>query len=168
MTQSVSERASTAEQAVAAFELQQLIVDYCHELDLGGLKATTFFTEDGVVDVGKMSIRGRAEMQAFYQHLAEHIRKDTPGGSRTSRHVCANLRFSFENDERATVTGLITNYSGAGAAPLLNATVPTVVSEVRFECRRDTGRRWLFSGLYGSPVFLGNDPMQTKALVGNG
>lgn len=158
---------TSVEQLLATFELQQLLVDYCRELDLGGLNATSFFTADGVVEVGRMSIKGHGAMREFYQHLAEHVRKDTPGGVRTSRHVCANLHFSFAGESAATVTGLITNYSGAGKPPLLNATVPTVVSDVRFECRTDTAGRWLLAGLYGEPIFIGNDPVQTKALVAN-
>jgi hypothetical protein len=154
------------DQVLAVLALQQLIAEYCHELDCNaGRNAPTLFSDDGVMQVGKMSYSERAAMQAFYDDLAKQIEAGGPGAVRTTRHVCSNLRIAFQSSDRATVQCLMVNYSAAGQPPVFDATVPTVVSDTRFECAREANR-WRIKGLFGGPVFVGNDPLQNKVLVG--
>jgi hypothetical protein len=149
-----------------ALALQQLISEYCYELDLtGGLDAYRFFTSDGFLDVGKMTINGHDAMKAFYRDIVEQAKAADPSGVRTTRHVFTNLRVDFEDTDRATVDFIVMNFSSAGAPPVFDATTPTVVSDARCKCRRESDGAWRIAEFTGAPIFVGNDPLQNKALV---
>lgn len=153
--------------AIAALNLQQLIAEYCAEFDAtAGLESAPFFTEDCVLEVGSMAFTGHTAMRKFYEDLAEQVRQTCPDGARTTRHVFTNLRIAFESDDAATVDFTILNFSAAGKPPLFNATVPTVVSDVTCRCQRGGDGRWRIAHFGGAPIFLGDDPVQNKALVG--
>jgi hypothetical protein len=142
-----------------ALELQQLVTEWCRELDDNhGLNATRFFTEDCVVDAGGISYNGHEAMQAFYRGVAEFARATPDRGARTTRHTYTSLGISFGAAERATVTFLSFTFSGYGATPVLGATAPNTISDVRFECRRDAEGEWRVAEFYACPVFLGDDP----------
>ena len=146
--------------------LQQLISEYCYELDLtGGLDSYRFFTSDGFLDVGKMKIKGHDAMKAFYKDLVEQAKAADPSGVRTTRHVFTNLRIAFEDTDQATVDFIVLNFSSAGAPPVFDATTPTVVSDARCKCRRESDGAWRIVEFTGAPIFVGNDPLQNKALV---
>jgi len=160
-------RKFTLENAVAALELQQMVADWCHELDSnGGLDLTGFFTDDAVVAAGRISYTGRAAMQKFYEDRAERVRTQQKDGVRTARHGFTNLQISFDGDDRATLKFLIINFSQEGKPPVLDATTPTVASDCRFECQRDADGQWLITGFYGAPIFVGSDPFLNKIVVG--
>jgi hypothetical protein len=155
----------TPETALAALELQQLVADWCHELDFnGGLDVTRLFTEDCVVEAGKISYKGHAAMQKFYADRAERIRTEQKDGVRTSRHLGLNLRYTFAGADRASVSFLIMNFSGSGGPPIFD-TIPSIVTDVRFECRREADGRWRIAEFHGEPVFIGSDPFQNAAVV---
>jgi hypothetical protein len=159
-------RTFNLETAAAALDLEQMVADWCRDLDVnGGLNSTDFFTEDCIVEAGRISYKGHAAMQKFYQDRAERVRAEQKDGVRTARHVFTNLRFLFEGNDRVTLTFLIINFSGSGKAPLFDATVPSVVSDVRFECRRDAKGQWRIAEFHGAPIFVGNDPFLIKAVV---
>lgn len=154
------------QRASDALDLQQLISEYCFELDLtGGLDSYRFFTADGLLDVGKMSLRGHDEMKAFYKNLVEQAKAADPSGARTTRHVFTNLRIDFDDADHATVDFIVMNFSSAGAPPVFDATTPTVVSDARCKCRRESDGAWRIVEFTGAPIFVGNDPLQNKALV---
>ena len=153
--------------ATAALNLQQLIAAYCAELDAtGGLGSAPFFTEDCVLEVGAMILSGRAAMLEFYEDLAEHVRRSSADGARTTRHVFTNLLVDFETDTSATVKFTVMNFSASGVPPLFNATVATVVSDASCLCRHEDDGAWRIARFGGAPIFLGDDPIQNKALVG--
>jgi hypothetical protein len=152
--------------ALDAFELQQLVTAWCRELDDNhGLNATRFFTEDCVVDAGHISYKGHEAMQAFYRGVAEFARATPERGARTTRHTYTSLGISFGGDERATVTFLSFTYSGYGETPVVGATTPNTISDVRFECRRDAQQEWRIAEFYAVPVFLGDDPYLNRLMT---
>lgn len=148
--------------AVHALALQQLVSDYFWELDTTyGLNSSDFFTEDGVVDIGKMSFRGHAEMRAFYAGLLEQV-----NGVRTTRHAYTNLRIAFGSDDSAVVDLLAFEFSAMGTPPLVNAATPTIVSDARLRCLRQGRFDWRIAELSGRPIFAGNDPVLNRLLIG--
>jgi len=147
------------ENALEALELQQLVTEWCRELDENhGLDAIRFFTEDCVVEAGLISYRGHEAMQAFYCGIAAFAQPTPERGIRTTRHTYTSLGISFGGRERATVTFLSFTYSGYGDTPLSGATAPNTISDVRFECRRDVQGEWRVAEFYATPIFLGEDP----------
>jgi hypothetical protein len=155
-----------AQLAIATLELQQLVSAYCSELDeTFGVNSGQFYAENASVEIGKMSLHGRAEIERFYQHLAEVIDAHSPGGQRTTRHVWSNLRIAFEGDGTATLDFVVTEYSSAGAPPVRNATTPTVVSDARFRCRCAAGGQWRIFEFTGQVVFVGHDPVLDQILI---
>lgn len=157
----------TSERAVSMLELQQLVADYFWDLDEhGGVNCARFFTEDCTVGIGAMVFNGSAALTDFYEGLIRHVRESDPMGQRTTRHAFTNFRCAFDSDDRATVDILAMNYSASGAPPLADATTPTVVSDARFVCTRDGEGGWRIADFTGGVVFLGNDPVQNKVLMG--
>jgi hypothetical protein len=152
--------------AIATLELQQLVSAYCSELDTTfGTKSGQYYTEDASVQIGKMSFRGRTQIERFYQDLAQVIAAHSPGGQRTTRHVWNNLYIVFEGDGTATLDFVMTEYSSAGVPPVRDATTPTIVSDARFRCRRAADGEWRIFEFTGQVVFVGRDPVLDQVLV---
>jgi hypothetical protein len=153
--------------ALAAIELAQMVADYCHALDRNeGAKGTIFFTEDCVVEVGAISYRGHAAMKKFYADVAQHAQSQQQEGVWTSRHGFINFRISALEETRATVNFIFVNFSGSGKPPLAGTT-PTIVSDARFECRRDPQGLWLIAEFHATPIFMGDDPLVKNFVVGH-
>lgn len=149
-----------------ALALQQLISEYCYELDLtGGINAFRFFTTDGRLEVGTMAFTGHGEMKGFYRGFLEQVRESEPMGKRTTRHVFTNLRIDYVDADVAVVDFIVMNFSSGGVPPILGATSPTVISDARCKCRRSADGSWLIAEFTGAPIFLGDDPLQQKALT---
>jgi hypothetical protein len=158
-------RKFTMEQALDAIELEQMVVDYFQTLDLeGGGAGLHFFTEDVVVDIGAIKYTGHEGMKKFYAGVAERVK--ATGEARTGRHGYTNFKVVFPEKNRATVTVLNVTWSGAGTPPLMNASVPSIVTEVRWEARKEADGQWKWFGYYGKPLFVGNDPFLQKSVVG--
>jgi hypothetical protein len=152
-------RKFTPETAVDAIELQQLVADWCHELDKNNCRnVMQYFTEDCFVDMGAVSYKGHAAMKKFYEDRNERVRTQQKDGIRTQRHGIALLRIVFEDKDRAVVTFLLINFSGEGPPPLMNATTPTIATDVHFECHQDADGLWRIGTFIGRPIFIGNDP----------
>lgn len=159
-------RKFSQEQAIDAVELEQMVVDYFELLDLrGGAAAVDFFTPDVDVDLGAIKYTGHEGMKKFYAGRNESLAA-TGNAARTVRHGYTNFKVIFPEKNRATVTVLNVTWSGAGLPPLLNASVPSIVTEVRWECRKEADGQWKIYGYYGKPLFIGNDPFLNKAVVG--
>jgi hypothetical protein len=153
------------ETALDALELQQLVTEWCRELDDNhGLDATRFFTEDCVVEAGPVSYRGHSAMREFYRGVAEVARATAERGARTTRHTYTSLGLSFSGRECATITFLSFTFSGYGATPVIGGTAPNTISDVRFVCRRDAQQEWRIAEFYASPIFLGDDPYLNQLL----
>lgn len=152
--------------AIAALELQQLILDWGNELDInGGLNVAALCTEDCTYVVGGNTHRGPAGVTKFYSDRAERIRTQQKDGVRTQRHTITNLRVAFRDKDHATVGFMVVNYSAEGKAPALNLVGPTIVADSRMECRRDAAGEWRIALFDSKPVFIGNDPFLNASVV---
>jgi hypothetical protein len=156
----------TNDRAIALLELQQLIAAYFADLDdTQGLNSAAFFTDDGVIDIGNMALRGHTEIRQFYVDLSERVRSSVPAGMRTMRHAFTNLLISFEGDDQATAKLLVIEFSGSGPPPLLDAAAPTIVSDTQLRFRRTGSGEWRIAELSGRPLFAGNDPVLNALLI---
>jgi hypothetical protein len=80
-----------------------MLVDFNREIDFnGGAKASTFFSEDCVAEVGAIAFKGREGAKKYYADRLESFRalKD---GIRTTRHTVANLQITAYTTNVANV-----------------------------------------------------------------
>jgi hypothetical protein len=153
------------ETALAKIELEQMVFDYWREVDAnGGRDIAGFFAEDGAAFMGPQTFEGHAGVTKFYEGRRESLRAQYGDVQRTSSHTVANLRISFENNTRAVADFLVVTYAANGKTPVLDATVPVSIGEVRFECRREADEQWRITAFRGSPLFLVGDDFVKKAL----
>jgi ketosteroid isomerase-like protein len=130
------------EQAMAVIEVQQLIHDWAHELDINnGLRVSGLVTEDCVYVVGGSSRQGRAAVEKFYQERLERL-SARPEGVPTQRHTLSNLRVSFRGAGEVSITFSLVYFTTAGMASGLNHADPAAVADVRMDCRRDDSGQW--------------------------
>jgi hypothetical protein len=152
--------------ALDVLELQQLVTEWCRELDDNhGLAATRFFTEDCVVEAGPVSYVGHEAMRAFYRDVAAFARPTPERGARTTRHTFTSLGVAFSGPGRATVTFLSFTFSGYGEPPVLGATAPNTISDVSCGCRRDEQGEWRIAEFHARPVFVGDDPYLRQLML---
>jgi hypothetical protein len=155
-----------ADNVADALELQQLVADWCDELDTNhGSQVTQYFTEDCRVRAGSIQYDGHEGMKDFYRRTIEASKKAYAETGRESRHVFTNLRIRFDGPDKATLEFLNIMFSSPGRPPIFDATVPNIVTDVRFECRRDANKDWKVAEFYGNPIFVGNDPFLKKAML---
>jgi hypothetical protein len=160
-------RKFTQDEAIAAVELQQMVTDYFQILDSqGGGASLDFFTPDVDVNIGVIKYSGHDGMAKFYQAGADRLKAS--GMTRTGRHGYTNFRVTFPEKNRATVTVMNVTWAGPGKPPLVDATLPSIVTDVRMECRREADGQWKVFGYYGTPIFVGNDPVIKKNVAGIG
>jgi len=130
------------EQALAVTEVQQLINDWAHDLDvhegqhIGGL-----VTEDCNYTVRGAARHGRAAVEKFYQERLETLSKQ-PGGVPTQRHALSNLRVSFRSTSEVSITFTLVYFTTAGMTSGLKHADPAAVADVRMDCRRDHDGHW--------------------------
>jgi hypothetical protein len=155
-----------SETAATAMELQQLILDWGHDLDInGGLNVANLCTEDCNYLIGGNSHRGHAAVTKFYFDRAERIRTQQKDGVRTQRHTISNIRVAFQGKDQATVRFMVVNYSAEGKAPARNLVGPTIVADSRMECRREADGEWRIALFDSEPIFVGNDPFLNATVV---
>src|SRR5262245_5297705 len=139
-------RTFTAEQAIDVLEIQQVVSDWGYELDAkmsddDGKGTAALFTEDCFVDMGQVTYKGSEAMLKFYADRNVRVRAQQKDGVRTQRHGLGQVRVVLNGNGRATATFLIMNYSGEGKPPMIDPkgspTTPTIVTDVRFEFRKD-------------------------------
>jgi hypothetical protein len=154
------------ETAIATVAVQQLIIDWGHDLDVNdGANIAELLTEDVTYYLGGNPFRGREAVTGFYTARVDRIRKEQKDGVRTQRHAIASLRVTLRDPTHANVTFLVVNFSGGGKPPLLDATMPTVVADSRMECRREADGIWRISEFDSAPIFAGNDPFLNASLL---
>jgi SnoaL-like domain len=159
-------RKFSVESAIAALELKQMVCDYFHTLDMhGGIAAIEYFTEDVMVATGRVSYTGHSGMRKHYEGIKDRAATELQGGVRTGRHAPTNVRVIFQGSDRASITALVVTFSAGGTPPVENSTLPSAVSDVRFECRRAADGEWGIFEYYASPVFVGSDPFLIKSLI---
>ena len=47
----------------------------------------------------------------------------------------------------------------------MNATLPTIATDVRFECLRAADGLWRIKKFIGTPIFIGSDPFLNAGMV---
>jgi ketosteroid isomerase-like protein len=130
------------EQLLAVAEVQQLINDWAHELDVhNGLHISDLVTEDCNYVVGGAPRHGRTAVRTFYQERLERLSAH-PGGVPTQRHMLSNLRTSFRGAGEVSITFTLLYFTSAGMASGVNHADPAAVADVRMDCRRDDDGQW--------------------------
>lgn len=153
------------ETVVAAFEVEQMVLDYWQEVDVNrAADVKSYFTEDCQCVMGPYTLQGPKAIADFYAERREAARREFPPHGRTSYHTITNLRVAVEDNDRASANFLSIAYSAPGEPPILNATVPVSVGKVRFECRREGDGQWRIFDFEGGSTFLGGDDYVKKAL----
>jgi hypothetical protein len=156
----------TPSEALDVTILQQMVTDYFHTLDTqGGLAALHFFSEDVDVAIGNASYSGHAGMRRFYERIRERVKTEQKDGIRTGRHTYLNFKVDFPEPDRATILLVNVTFTGSGAPPVDQSVAPSILTDVRFECRRHGDGQWVIHGYYGKPVFVGSDPFLIKSLI---
>jgi len=167
-------RTFTAETALDIIEIQQVVADWGNELDFhmsdnDGRDVVNYFTEDCLVDMGQVTYKGHEAMKKFYADRNVRVRAQQKDGVRTQRHGMGQVRVVLNGKDRATATFLIINFSGEGRPPLMNptasTTTPTIVTDVRFEMRKDKGKPWRIEQFISRPIFIGNDPFLNAGMA---
>jgi len=158
----------TADTALISLQLQQLLMEFAHEVDLNsGQNIGDFYTEDGAFLLGDFVYRGRETIVQFYKERAARVKAEEKDGVRTIRHTFVNMRAAIEENNRATLYFVSVYYSGGGKPPVPNLTGPTTVADCHIICRRDREGRWRIAEFKGTPIFLGGDQFLNKSLVKN-
>jgi len=154
------------ETAVSAAEIQQLIAEWCRELDInGGADIASLCTEDCTYMLAGKPHVGHAAVRDFYAARNERVRTQQRDGVRTQRHAISNFLTSFRGPDAASVAFTLVNYSAEGKAPALNLVGPTIIADCRMEFERGSDREWRISLFDSAPVFIGNDPFLNAAVV---
>jgi hypothetical protein len=152
--------------AVAAREIEQLVLDWGYDLDMtGGGGVPDLCTEDCAYIVGGNTNRGPEAVRAFYAARNERVRIQQKDGVRTQRHTIANIRPAFQDADHASVTFMVVNYSAEGKAPAMNLVGPTIIADSRFDCVRGADGEWRIALFDSTPVFIGNDPFLNASVV---
>lgn len=156
----------TPETAISALEIQQLIAEWCRELDInGGTDIANLCTEDCTYMLAGKPHRGHAAVREFYAARNERVRTQQRDGVRTQRHAISNFLTSFAGPDEASVAFTLVNYSAEGKAPVLDLVGPTIVADCRMEFQRGTDGEWRISLFDSAPLFIGNDPFLNASVV---
>lgn len=154
------------EAAAAVLEIQQLIAEWCRELDInGGASIAALCTEDCTYMLAGKPHRGHAAVTAFYAARNERVRAQQRSGVRTQRHTISNFLTTFAGADEAKVVFTLVNYSKEGPAPALELVGPTIVADCRMEFHRSGDGEWRISLFDSTPVFVGNDPFLNASVA---
>lgn len=152
--------------AVFALEIQQLIAEWCHELDAnGGADIARLCTEDCAYMLAGTPHTGHAAINALYAARNERVRLQQRDGVRTQRHTLSSFLTTFQGADAAKVAFTLVNYSKEGKAPALDLVGPTIIADCRMEFRRDADGEWRISLFDSAPAFVGNDPFLNAAVM---
>lgn len=156
----------STEGALVAIQLQQILMEFAHELDRNeGRGIADFYADDGVFTPGDFAFRGRAAIAEFYAKREERVAAEQAGGQRTGRHTYVNPRVEIHDADNASLHFICVHYSAAGAPPIPDASTPSVVADARMDFRREADGDWRITVFDSYPMFLGQDPFVKKMLV---
>jgi len=145
--------------------IQQMLYDYCHELDAGAANVTDYFTEDCVFLVGETVWNGHAGLTQHYDADKQAVLDHCKDGLRTVRHGMVNERISIHDRDSATVELLFLNFSAHGHGPFVHASAPTVVADTTLKMKRGADGHWRIHEFDGKPLFFGDDPFMNTVLM---
>jgi ketosteroid isomerase-like protein len=149
-------RTFTTETAAAAFELEQLVIDYWREVDMNdAANITDFYTEDSTYKGGiQLFFKGREGVRKFYDNV-----RATRDADRIVRHTITNMQVTVHDQKRGTVNYIIVTYGKSGKKPISGLTGPSQVTDVHLECRREADGKWRIAAFVGDAVFVGGDSL---------
>ena len=143
------------ETALIVMQLQQLLMEFAHELDFNsGLNMGEFYTEDGTFILRDCVYRGRGAIIKFYKDNAARVIAEEKDGVRTERHSFVNIRASVEDSNHATLHFISLNYSAGGRPPVPSLTGPRSVIDCQMKCRRGTDGRWCIAEFSNKRIFV--------------
>lgn len=163
-------RKFTADQMLAAFELEQMLYDFATEIDLNGAADVgRFYAEDGAFRTGGVNAEGAAGVQAFYDTRNANVKKYQKDGQRTGRHIFTNVRVVFDEADANKATMYFTNlnYAGEGPAPVQGLGAPSALADGVMECRRGSDGHWLFTLFAPKQALIGEDDFMKLMLALN-
>jgi hypothetical protein len=160
-------RKFSAETAVVAVELQQLLIDFGRESDFNDAhNITDFYAEDGTLQVGDVhTLRGHAAIRQFYSNRNARLANEQKDGVRAVRHTFTNVQVLIEDSDHATLNFGNLNYSGEGALPQTGLVGPTLFSDCQMKFRRESDGQWRITLFYATSVFIGNDRFLNRTIL---
>lgn len=145
--------------------IQQMLYDYCHELDAGALNVTDYFTPDCTMIVGASAWHGHDGVRRHYDDDKRAVAEHCKDGLRTVRHAMANERISVQAGGTASVELIFLNFSAHGHGPFTQASAPTVVADTTMALRLEPDGLWRIRHFDGKPLFFGDDPFMNSVLM---
>ena len=156
----------TLETAVIALQLQQMLMEFGHELDLNGAqKIGDFYTENGAFLRTSGAYTGRDSIAKFHRDHAMRVRGTHKDGVRTARHTFTNLRFDIQDNNHWSLYFISIYYAREGKPPVPKLAGPTTVSDCRMFCRREADGKWRIVEFGVTPIFLGNDSFSNSSVT---
>jgi len=137
-------RRLTAETLAITVELQQMLYDFGHEIDVRcGEGIADYYCADGAFVVGDVRYQGRAAIEAFYTAERERIRTTMQDGERQLLHAFVNPRVLVADDHRhATILCTNLNFSSEGARPIAGPIAANLIVDCRLDCRLEDDGQW--------------------------
>jgi hypothetical protein len=145
--------------------IQQMLYDYCHELDAGAERVTDYFTEECTMIVGESAWYGHKGVRQHYADDKKAVAENCKDGLRTVRHAMVNQRITVGDDGTASVELIFLNFSAHGHGPFTQASTPTVVADTTVELKRGADELWRIHHFDGKPLFFGDDPFMNSILM---
>ena len=132
--------------------IQRLQSAYWARVDfLDPAPAEALFTEDGLFELGALTLRGRGELGPFFRKRQEA----GAASGRITRHLAANLRLRRVDDLRVAASSTVMVMTGYGELPIAAAT-PSV-GDFEDVCLPGPEGFWLFEHRKAVSVFAGPD-----------
>jgi hypothetical protein len=137
-------RRLTAETLAITVELQQMLYDFGHEIDVRcGEGIADYYCADGAFVVGDVRYEGHAAIEAFYVAERERIRITMKDGQRQLFHAFVNPRVLIADDRRhATILSTNINFSDEGARPIAGPIAANLIVDCRLDCRLEDDGQW--------------------------
>jgi hypothetical protein len=147
----------------AVIELQQLVINYWHEVDFNDARnLTDLYTEDCTYFSGKdINYKGHEGIERFYAN-SRAIRGD---GARSVRHSASNIKVTVHDRDRGSVWYLLTTYAAYGVAPIETAIAPSQITDINVDCVRGADGVWRIAKFTGDIIMMGPNSL-TKKLEG--
>lgn len=140
-----------AERLVIKDAIEQLMVDFWHEVDVNhGANAHDYFSEDCVYTTSANTRRGRKAIQEFYRtRLAR--------GPRISRHLISNHKIVIIDHSHARGMSVLSLFAADGV-PILPSKPAIMVADLHDEIVRCDDDRWRYQSKVITPLFRGDTP----------
>lgn len=152
-----SQDLSQLQKLVIRAELEQMLSDFWHEVDVNdGREAAGFYTEDGVFEASTYTYTGRDIIEKFYRYRQDR-------GPRVALHVVSNFRVDIEAADRATTHWYLTLYADDGE-PVLPSAPPIQIGRSIDTCVKTEDGRWRIQYRKFEIFFKGGVPTTSPKL----